>query len=594
MTTSKAQEVEKRRQRTEVRPVATNFLDDLLYTLDDLIAEQDAERESRSRVRFPSVKYRDDPVSFCVEILGVEPWWRQVELLEMIRDHKRVACSSGHKIGKSTTLAIAALWFYCSFPDARVVMSSTTARQVDQILWREVKMLRVRGGRCVSCKREDPEGHRILRPCPHSAEIDGNIGELARTGLKSVDFREIVGFTAKEAEAVAGVSGKNLLYLLDEASGIPDEIFQAVEGNRAAGARIVLMSNPTRTTGEFYLAFGKKAEFYRTLRISSEETPNAVEGRDVIPGLAGREWIEEKKREWGEDSPLYKVRVRGEFAESEDGKIFSIHAIEQAEQRWKDFNCADCSGGTRDDGRACTTCDGSGRKPIPGRLFIGIDPAGPSGSGDETVFALRRGSVILKLLVWRGLDEAAILVHLLSTISVYALKREVPVVIIDREGSVGAALYGHMRSYVDRRDDRAEFEMFGVKASSGAVRKTQVYDRMRDELTGNFELWIREGGAIPEDAKLAGEMHELEWITQVNGKQKVTRKDAIKKELGRSPDRYDACVLSCWEPMSLREDENDDGGGTPGRRSGTDPDDDDHGGGGPMDPYAGSPTWGGR
>ena len=54
----------------------------------------------------------------------------------------------------------------------------------------------------------------------------------------------------------------------------------------------------------------------------------------MIPGLAGREWIEEKREEWGEDSPLYLVRVKGEFAVAEDGKIFSIHAIAEAEKRW--------------------------------------------------------------------------------------------------------------------------------------------------------------------------------------------------------------------------------------------------------------------
>ena len=296
--------------------------------------------DRRSQIRFPSIRYQRDPASFARDVLGTEPWSRQIEILETIRDHDRSAIASGHKVSKSHSIAITALWWYCSWPDARVVLSSTTSRQVDQILWRELKMMRARSGRCIDCKAADPEGRHIPRPCPHSAIIEGNIGELARTGLKSHDFREIVGFTARESEAVAGVSGARLLYLIDEASGVPDSIFEAIEGNRAGGAKIALFSNPTKTSGAFFAAFHGKAGFYKTLRISSEETPNVTEGRVVIPGLATREWIEEKRREWGIDSALYKVRVKGEFATAEDGKVFSIHAIAEAEQRWHETPAA--------------------------------------------------------------------------------------------------------------------------------------------------------------------------------------------------------------------------------------------------------------
>lgn len=593
MTTSIARELDRRRARGDRRAPARTFREGFLYALIELGAEQDAEREAATRVRFPSPVYRDDPVRFCREIIGVDPWWRQVELLELVRDHRRVACSSGHKTGKSSSAAMAALWFYCSFPDARVVMSSTTARQVDQILWREVKMMRSRGGRCVDCKREDPDVRKIFPPCPHSALIDGDIGVLARTGLKSLDFREIVGFTAREAEAVAGISGKNLFYIVDEASGVPDEIFEAIEGNRAAGARILLLSNPTKTSGEFFAAFHAKSELYRAMRISSEETPNVVEGREVIGGLAGREWIEEKKLEWGEDSPLYKVRVRGEFAVKEDGKIFSVHKIELAEQRWKDGACDACEGAGVVNESACTPCDGSGRKPASGRLFLGIDPAGETGQGDETLFALRRGSQILKLIPFRGLSVDAILVHALSTLSLHARRSEVPVVVIDRTGSIGFDLYVRMRNHVEAQGDRSEFELVSLKVSDKAVRKPHVYDRIRDELTGNLEMWFNEGGAIPEDVKLAGELHAVEWENRIDGKLKVTRKDEIKKELGRSPDRYDAVALACWEPASLREDDLPESAprdGAPAR----DDDDGDDGPGGAMDPYSGSGTWGPR
>lgn len=514
------------------------------------------ELDALATIRWPSARYRADPVAFVREILGATPWSRQIEILEAVRDHPRVAVSSGHKIGKSNVAACVALWFYSSFPDARVVMTSTTDRQVNQILWRELRMTRNRGGRCLGCKAEDPEGRRIARPCPHSALIDGEIGELARTGLKSADFREVVGFTAREPEAVAGISGANLLYIADEASGIPDTIFEAIEGNRAGGARILLLSNPTRNDGEFFEAFTKKADLYHAIRVSSEETPNVVEGRIVIPGLATREWIEEKKQEWGEDSPLYKVRVKGEHALREDGKIFSVHTIEQAEQRWADTDDA-------------------------GRLYLGVDPAGGSGTGDEAVFVARRGLKMLELQPTLGLNEEQHVVRVLEILLRHRLPRETPVVVMDPLGEIGGKVRRALREHEERNP--GSFELVCLRSSDGAIRQPQVFDRIRDELAANLEAWFKDGGAIIEDAKLAAELHVLEYRQNVRGKYKVTPKDEIRKQLGRSPDRYDALALSVWEPLSLRDE-----AGPPAAAA--EPAEEyyhEHG----LDPYAGSGQW---
>jgi hypothetical protein len=480
--------------------------------------------EETTRIRFPSPKYQQDPVGFFREILGVDPWEKQQEIIEAVRDNSRVAVKSGHKVSKSHTAAGIALWFYCSFEDARVVMSSTTARQVNQILWRELRMMRSRGGRCLACRTIEADGPR---PCEHSTLIDGEIGDTAQTGLKSRDFREIVGFTAKEAEAVAGISGPRLLYIIDEASGVSDAIFEAIEGNRAGGAKIVYFSNPTRTDGEFFDAFNEKSRFYKNITISSEETPNVKQGRVVIPGLATKEWVDEKREEWGEDSPLYRVRIKGEFATREDGKIFSIHAIEQAEQRWTE------------------TAES-------GRLYIGLDPAGATGLGDESMYAVRRGLKCIGLFPFRGLSDEAHLTHLLDFITRYKLPRETPVVVLDREGSVGAGLFGVLRNYSELH--KGSFEFVGLRSSDKAHRQPQVYDRIRDELAANLEMWMREGGAIPEDSKLAAELHFWEWKQQTSGRLKISPKDEARKYLGRSPDRYDALALSVWEPLSLRDD----------------------------------------
>lgn len=540
--------------------------------------------KTSTAIRFPSTRYQRDPVAFAREILGVEPWDRQVELIEAVRDHDRVACKSGRRVSKSHSAALIALWWYCSFPDARVVMSSTTARQVDTILWRELSMLRARAGRCTSCKRDIAAAiesgvpsvvaeQRIGRPCPHSAVIDGEIGMLARTGLKSDDFREIWGFTASQAEAVQGIAGTRMLFIIDEASGVPQPIYDAIEGNRAGGAKVLLLGNPTKNSGEFFDAFHSKSKSnrsrehdgigYHGITISSEDSPNVREGREVVPGLATAEYIREREIEWGRDSAMFRVHVLGQHAINEEGRIFSVHLIGEAEQRWHDA-------------------------PEAGRLFIGLDPAGESGSGDETCFAARRGLKLLKLLTFRGLNDDMHLVQLLAFMKTFALPRERPVVVLDREGSIGSSLAGKLQSHLDTNGPA--FDLVAVRSSDRAVRNAVVYDRMRDGLAANLEQWFRDGGSIPEDVKLSAELHTLEWKQAVNGRLKLTPKDVIRKALGRSPDRYDALSLSCWEPLSLVDDlpaAARAASETPRR----DIDDGDEGAPS-LDPYAGSSTWG--
>lgn len=491
---------------------------------------------------WPSSRFSTDPVGFAHTVLGIAPHLAQIEIARAVaaNPRSRTAVASGHKIGKSLLLAWLALWFYCSFPKARAVMSSTTSRQVDQILWRELTLMYWDSGWCLDCKRREPDYRRkIARPCPHSALIDGELHELARSGLKSIrDGREVVGFTAREAEAVAGISGANLMYLVDEASGVPDPIFEAIEGNRAGGARIVMTSNPTRTEGVFYEAFDSRKEFWRTFQISSESV-----ARLGIPGLANDEWIAEKRREYGPDSPFYKIRVLGQFVQGEDGKVLTLHAIAQAEQRWQDAKAV-------------------------GRLIVGLDPAGPGTAGDESVWAPRRGLRVTTLLARRGLSTDAHVAQTLDILREWRMPQDVypgmaPLIVVDREGPVGTAVYNALTAHVEAHPD--VFEVLGVRSSDRAVRQPFVYDRIRDELWGNLATWLKTG-AIPEDAKLSKELHSPEFTTQIHGRLKATDKSELRKRLGRSPDRADALALAVWvddgyhaEITGSSVDDKDDG-----------------------------------
>lgn len=498
MTTSKVDE--RRRKRAAPPKVAKNIIEDLGNHLRLAI-----EASTGRKIQFE--KYCLDPVGFCVDVLGETLWSRQNEILEAVRDHTHVSVRSGHKIGKSRTAVLLALWFYSCFDDARVIFSSTTSRQVDAVLWRELS--------------------KVLSTS--KTKIPGEFFKLARSGFKSEDFREIVGFTSKEAEGMAGISGTNILYLIDEASGVPDEIFETIEGNRGGGVntRIVLFSNPTRTVGEFFRSHRDPKSIYRAIHVSSEETPNVVENRIVIVGLAHRPWIEQMREKYGEDSAWYKVRVLGQFVENEEGRVVSLHAITVAEGRFDET-------------------------PYTGRLHVGVDCAGDSGTGDESAFAARRGFKVRDIIARRGLTADGHVAMVLGIIKeekkLCPEDNETPFVVVDRDGTVGARVFAAFISHVNTRGNERDFTLIGVRSGEWAKRAPKLYVRVRDELHGSLEAWLKEGGAIPVDTNLEQDLHAAEWHADARNRSHVQNKDEIKAHLGRSPDKGDAVMLAVWVP----------------------------------------------
>lgn len=502
------------------------------------------------RLRWPDPRYQNDPHAFFREVLGVEPWGAETDeraehgqslLLSLIRDNWRTAVRAGRKVSKSMTAAGIALWWYSCFYDAQVVMSSVTARQVDEILWDEMRKLHDRSQRPIEqgnpALKIPPDPALLRNPDLATRPIDGEPKILARSGLVS-GFRRVAGFTAREGVAAQGKSGAHLLYLLDEASGISQAIFTAIVGNMAAsGCKLVLFGNPTVPEGEFFEAFNslqKTADNprgYATLTISSEESPNVTERRDVVPGLASLEYIQDREREWGRDSVEFKVHVLGQHVSIEEGKIVSLAAIRDAEERWN--------------------ATGESAVPAEGVLHIGVDPAFSS-DGDEAVFVPRRGKRVLEIRAERGLsDEEGHLSVVLDLIREYRHVDEYVVVCLDALGDVGSRVQYRLRDYADKHPGM--FFLVPIRASDNAIREPMGYYHVYDELWGVVGQWLKEGGALPEDIKLERDLHAPSWKFDKQQRKVATRKDELRRKLKRSPDRGNAVCLACWECGTMAE-----------------------------------------
>lgn len=452
--------------------------------------------DDRARAEALRVRYLRDPVAFAREALGFEPWSAQEAVMRSCATSRRVAVRSGHKVGKTTLAAAIALWFWSLVPRARVVLTAPTWRQIQEAVWHEVKRL-----------------HRAAR-----IPLGGELAESVGTGLRGPDGRQCFGFAARNADAFSGISGPAVLYVVDEAAGVPDTIFEALEGASAGRAARLLLGNPTSQSGEFWRAFHRPALGYVTHAISSEQTPNAVSGREQIPGLASREYVEQCRVAWGESSPLYAVRVRGDFASGADAAIVPRSAADAA--------------------RAATAeaCARSVDPDAP--LVIGVDVA--RFGADATVIAPVRGSVALPLRAVRGASGPAVAeeVARIATSDRAPWQQRVTVAVdgIGVGASVVDALRGKQASGIDVVDVNA-----GAPASNPSV-----YRNTRAELWFGVRDWICAGATLPPDDALVDDLCSATYSFDALGRYVVDPKDEQRARLGRSPDRADALALAVY------------------------------------------------
>lgn len=431
-----------------------------------------------------------DPVSFGRRVLGFEPWAKQGEIMRAVRDRSRVAVRSGHKIGKSACAAALALWWYHTRPGGTVILTSSADDLVRIVLWNEIKKLY---GRAPDLLGGDlHEGHRA-----------GLVN--AQTGSR------IIGLASNKGENMAGISGMDLLFIIDEASGVADPIFDTIEGNRAGGARAVMFGNPTQQSGRFYEAFHDDRGFWHCIHVSSETTPNVLTGEIVVPGLATREYVQEMRDEWGEDSAWYQVRVKGEFPDAAEDAVIGLALVQGCTEGW--------------------------RRPDPsdGRLEVGVDVA--RFGDDETIIFARRGPLAYEPVALSGSDTLRTAHEVREVVRRLRVGGEArPVVRVDGSG-VGGGVVDALRTYGD-------FEV--VDANAAASAGTDEHSRLRDRLWFSLRDWIAAGGRVPRDRRLIQELAAPIYSFDSKGRLKVESKDDIRAKLRpqRSPDRADALALA--------------------------------------------------
>ena len=432
------------------------------------------------------------PALFAVEALGVPEKWdprrkegvtdQQWRASRKLVAKRRLSIRAGKGVGKSAFLAWTILWFHtCYFP-CKAGCTAPTATQMSDVLWAELAMW-----------------HRKLK------ETMPALGEKFEWKVDSFTMKEApqesfaVARTARpeKPEALQGLHQKNVLVIVDEASGVDDAIFEAGRGAMSGENNFILLaSNCTRLAGLFYRTHHELAPLWETDHWNGEESP-----------LQTQMFRDEIIFEYGRDSNYYRVNVQGEFPTAEDDVVIPRHLCDAAMKREV--------------------------KPYGARVW-GLDVA--RFGGDRCVLIKRCDNATLEVhKSWTGMDTMQ------TAGKVYAEWLNTPpgerptAIIVDVIG-VGAGV-------VDRLI-HLDLPVIGLNvAEEASVEET--YMRSRDALWFRARKWL-EGKAckLVEDKPLVSELILPTYTFTQTGKIKVESKDEMRKRYPRSPDIADAFCLT--------------------------------------------------
>jgi hypothetical protein len=371
------------------------------------------------------------------------------------------------------------LWFVCCYFPCKVPVTAPTSHQLSDVLWAELaKWLRI-------LKERLPQ---------LGQEFEWKSDKFELIDAPSESFAVARTSRPEQPEALQGFHSENIIFLIDEASGIPEQVFQVAEGALSTdGAFVVMAGNPTRMDGYFFESHHKMRARWSALWWNGEESP-----------LVSKDFIADMAAKYGEQSSIYRIRVRGEFAGNPDG-VIPLDIIESAIKR---------------DVKTSGPCR------------WGLDPA--RFGSDRTALAKRHGNHFDEpVKFWYG-KETTEVVGLLKM--EYDAAREKPECIFIDSIGIGAGV-------VDRAKEIG-LPVKGVNVAETPSAKDK-YMRQRDELWFEARDWFYgRNVSIVQDDDLIAELTLPLFKVLSTGKVQVESKEEMKKRYSRSPDLADAFCLT--------------------------------------------------
>lgn len=374
------------------------------------------------------------------------------------------------------------LWFLGCFEEAKVPCTAPSGHQLEDLLWPEIRRWHARM-------------HPFFRD-----QIEITADQVRVIGGESFAVKRTA--RKENPEAFQGFHAKHLLFIADEASGIPEQIFEVGEGALSTpGARIVMTANPTQTTGYFHRAFHRDRAKWTLLHFDSRESP-----------LVSKEWCAEMAEKYGEDSDIFRVRVKGDFPSTSMAQLIGADLAEHARGLH-----------IRDDQVA--------HMPI----ILGADVS--YFGDDSSVLYMRQGLRCKKLYQGRSIDTNAYagIIHRLWE------DTKANACFVDVTGW-GAGVVDTLRT-LGRNPLPVYF--------GGKPHDDRRFANKRAEMWWDMAEWLKSGGAIPDEQSVVDDLTGPEYFYTPGGKLQLEAKDDMKKRGLSSPDEADALAMTFAEMVLM-------------------------------------------
>lgn len=493
------------------------------------------------------VRYQDDPVGFGEQVLG-ESYTDDVKcLMESVRDHPVTIAKSANATGKTHGAARVATWFFKCFPDSQVYTAAAPPESnLKKLLWGEIGTI--------------TEKH------PELFKSDSITNLHIARGAQSFVTGVTIPMSGTEAQREAKFSGKHapyLLFVLDEADAIPDEVYAGIESCMSGGhARLLVMFNPRHESGPVYRM--ERDGQANVVHLSAFNHPNVITGEDTIPGAVTRETTVRRVNEWcrplvaGEPEtsecfglptfltgatalsqsghhypplaygwykvvePSFAYMVLGRYPAQSSTQLISREWIALARSRWDSYVAR------------------YGEVPPDGASGVmGLDVA--EFGADANAACCRYGGYVESIITWSGVDTVTTGDRATGEYKT----RPIRSVNVDATGT-GAGVAPQMV--------RSGCTAIPVKMAASPTEETELgeFRILRDQLWFGCREWLRidTGAMLPPDELLLEELTTPTYEIE-NGKIRVMRKKIIRELLKRSPDRADALCLTFYQPNLL-------------------------------------------
>jgi len=430
---------------------------------------------------------------------------QQLRVLDAVKSHRRVAVHSGHSTGKSFVAADIALWYKTAFPGSKVITTAPTTRQVEKVLWGELRQ-RYRGARVRL-------GGDML-PVEPMWKFPGN--EFA------------IGFASKDYDphAMSGFHARHLLIIIDEAAGVSANVWDACTRLATGELNTILaIGNPGDPTGPFHDACLENSR-WKAVHLDSLDHPNVTTGEELVPGAATQAWVDDKLAEYGsEDDPRFLAFVRGHFPDAGSSTVIRPSWVRAAEER---------EPGTK------------------GPVTLGVDVAGFG--TDESVIAVFRGASHVKTIASSTLQPVELQARIINeALGHPAAGLEI---CVDADG-MGQPVWDALRKHPTVVENAWNVVPFqgGLKPDFQPGKK---YDARWEQYCNHRAMaWfilsdaLRDGHVSlrPDPThRTQKQLTSLTYSFAPSGLLKLERKEDLAKripDLG-SPDRADALAMAFW------------------------------------------------